>query len=545
MCLATSTVYGSIEGSFTIADFEPIDLVLSQDTLSEADEPITLTLTRLSDSQGLPITISLATDRPDKLQVPTSVVIPAGLNRVNVQLRSIDNRLLDGLVQAQVTAQYGQPGEEYVAGVTRIDIADHEALSITLTPSSISENGGRSRGRLTRSNTDLQSALSVGIVVSHPELVSVPASVTIPAGAEYIEFDVDALDNDLLSPDTVVRLEAVHAAYLPESETLTVMDYEPLAISLNVLAGQEGSTLVGTITRNISNLDQPATVNLTSSDESEVTVPAGIVIPAGQRSATFVINLLPDRLSDGVQTANLTARAAGYIGASVAVTINDHEFLSVKLVDDGPLSESAGVALARLTRSDVSSDFPLLIKASSTNPAVAYLQTTTLQMEAHQSSIEFPIYIVDDSLVDGTQSVQLKFEVQDAPVEGSVLDLMIDDDDTILWSNVNNPLDVNASGVVTPLDALLVINYLNIYGARPVAQLPAPNPSEPTLVDTSRDQNLSAIDALLVINYINGIGAGEGESMECCSAATAFDVLTSIAELGANDFSSRRRSRLK
>ncbi|MFK7738454.1 MAG: tandem-95 repeat protein [Pirellulaceae bacterium] len=73
-------------------------------------------------------------------------------------------------------------------------------------------------------------------------------------------------------------------------------------------------------------------------------------------------------------------------------------------------------------------------------------------------------------------------------------------------------LDVNADGFVTPIDALLVVNFLNTNtGDGSVANLPPPPPFR----DTNGDNFITAIDALLVINALNnqsGGGGGEGEA---------------------------------
>ncbi len=73
--------------------------------------------------------------------------------------------------------------------------------------------------------------------------------------------------------------------------------------------------------------------------------------------------------------------------------------------------------------------------------------------------------------------------------------------------------DVNADGFITPIDALLIINFLNTTGPRSVVGLPAPPPYR----DVNGDNFISAVDALLVINYLNsrvrsGGGEGEGEA---------------------------------
>ena len=74
------------------------------------------------------------------------------------------------------------------------------------------------------------------------------------------------------------------------------------------------------------------------------------------------------------------------------------------------------------------------------------------------------------------------------------------------WQNAVNPLDVDSSGIVQPLDALVVINDLNANGSR---QLPARSetPTAP-LCDTNGDGFASPIDALLVINELNRVRVG-------------------------------------
>ncbi len=70
------------------------------------------------------------------------------------------------------------------------------------------------------------------------------------------------------------------------------------------------------------------------------------------------------------------------------------------------------------------------------------------------------------------------------------------------WHNAELPTDVDASGEVAPVDALLVINALN---SAADLRRAAPDGEETTLtyLDVNDDQIVSAIDALFVINEIN------------------------------------------
>jgi VCBS repeat-containing protein len=78
------------------------------------------------------------------------------------------------------------------------------------------------------------------------------------------------------------------------------------------------------------------------------------------------------------------------------------------------------------------------------------------------------------------------------------------------WQNRANNLDVNNDGFVTPQDALININDLNVNGAR---QLPPPtqNNSPPPFYDVNGDGMTSPQDVLIIINFLNNRAAGGGE----------------------------------
>lgn len=77
------------------------------------------------------------------------------------------------------------------------------------------------------------------------------------------------------------------------------------------------------------------------------------------------------------------------------------------------------------------------------------------------------------------------------------------------WHNGLRALDVNDDSFVTAVDALQIINTLNILGSRPLES--RPHPLVKPFYDTSPDNWVSPRDALLVINYLNQGGQPEGE----------------------------------
>lgn len=76
------------------------------------------------------------------------------------------------------------------------------------------------------------------------------------------------------------------------------------------------------------------------------------------------------------------------------------------------------------------------------------------------------------------------------------------------WYNYDLPMDTSGDGFVSPIDALLVINYVNSSNPADVFQGAA---DQPFFLDTSADNFVTSIDALLVINFLNG-SSGQGEA---------------------------------
>ena len=67
------------------------------------------------------------------------------------------------------------------------------------------------------------------------------------------------------------------------------------------------------------------------------------------------------------------------------------------------------------------------------------------------------------------------------------------------WQNPNDPLDVSGDGVPSPLDALIIINFINSNGSVPLDEAPALG-GDP--IDVNGDGFASPLDALLVINLL-------------------------------------------
>ena len=174
----------------------------------------------------------------------------------------------------------------------------------------------------------------------------------------------------------------------------------------SIVEGAGAAATTATVTRSDPRGD--LTVALTSDDTSEATVPATVTLLDGQSSTTFDVAAVDDSDVDGTQNVTIAASAAGYAGASSSLSVTDDDVPLVLnvAVADASIVEGAGAAAttATVTRSDPRGDLTVALTSDDTSEATVPAQVTFLD---GQSSTTFDVAAVDDSDVDGTQTVTL------------------------------------------------------------------------------------------------------------------------------------------
>ncbi len=169
-------------------------------------------------------------------------------------------------------------------------------------------------------------------------------------------------------------------------------------------AGNAATTV--TISRHVD-IANELTVNLTSSNTTEATVLATASIPAGQTSITVNLNAVDDSRVDGMQTVTITASAIGYANGSDTVNVMDNEIsaLTVNIVA-ASVAENAGTAATTATISR-NTDAPTsaLVVTLSSNDTTEITVPATATIQAGQASVTVNLDLLDDVMVDGTQTV--------------------------------------------------------------------------------------------------------------------------------------------
>ncbi len=188
-------------------------------------------------------------------------------------------------------------------------------LTLSVTPSTIREDGGIGTATITRSSGNNSQALVVNLASNDVSEASVPTTVTIPANSVSATFAVVGVNDLLLDGTQTAVISATADGYSSASVTVQITDVETLTLTISPAAMSEnGGTSTGTVTRSNTNRASALTVTLNSSDKTEATVPSQVVIPAGQPSASFVVTAKDDTLLDGTQTVTISAAASNYFG---------------------------------------------------------------------------------------------------------------------------------------------------------------------------------------------------------------------------------------
>jgi len=149
-------------------------------------------------------------------------------------------------------------------------------------------------------------------------------------------------------------------------------------------------------------------VTLTSSDETEITVPDSVEIPTGQTTVFFYMTIVDDIEYDDRQYATFSASASGVKGAtSDVIEVLDNDTKALTLNVPPSATEGDGV-LADHGFVHLSGTFPTptdVYLSSSDNSEVEVPEYVTIGSNTQNAS--FWIGVLDDDVLDGTSNVTL------------------------------------------------------------------------------------------------------------------------------------------
>ena len=283
------------------------------------------------------------------------------------------------------------------------------------------------------------------LISSDTSEVTVPPTVVLLAGETNAVFDLTIIEDGLVDGDQIATITATAADYGTSQAAITVHNIDqPLQFYLTIpavategdgtLAGQGALAASGTRTNEV-------VVSLTSSDPSEVTVPASVILAAGQSNAVFDLNITDDSLLDLDQTATITASATNYLDAQASITVHDNDTATLTVTLPTSASEGAGTMI---NAGRVSVPTPVsanvTVSLTSGNPSRLSIPATTSIVNGQTSAV-FNLTFLNNDAIEGPQSVSVSAHVPNW-TDGSASMTILDNDPLparFAWSAIASP----------------------------------------------------------------------------------------------------------
>ena len=304
---------------------------------------------------------------------------------------------------------------------------------------SVSEpNANSITGTVSRSGDDLSEPLTVELQSDATE-VSFPSTVVIAAGESSASFAVAPVDDALVDGDQTVDLILSADSFQEATTSITVVDDDEATLTLTLSNssvsesdGDQAATLL--VHRNtLRDVDSP-TINLVGSDD--FSLGDDVTIPANSASVEVTVGVVDNDRVDGDRELSIIASAAGFLGSSSALTVQDDEVAGFTVIETGDgttVDERSGedqiqVVLAAEPLSDVVVD--LISSSGDVRSSLDQLTFTPANWNQPQfvTIIGVPDLTLGDSPVDfsftinGEQSNALFVDLGDQSVSVTVID---------------------------------------------------------------------------------------------------------------------------
>jgi hypothetical protein len=421
----TATITASANGMTATADVTVLDndtpavsvTPANGLTTNEAGAQSTFTVV-LSSQPTADVTIGLSSSNPaEGIVTPALVFTTGNWNQPQTAtITGVNDNVVDGnqtytVVTTVSSADANYNGREAAdVSVTNVD-DDTLGLSLTLGASSIAE-GGSTQGQVSINS------LSGGTIAlsSSSGGVTVPATVSIPAGSNSATFTITSSNNNEAEGDRDVTITASQGA-LTTTATFRVTDDEraSLTLTLNKTSFTENvgaAAATGTLTRNIQ-LSKMLTVALSSSDLSEARVLGTVTIPAGSTTTTFAVDAVDDTVADGSKPVVIKASAAS-LSASANLNVLDDERPTLSLtltssrINEGAVGAAGTSTVVTVRRnSEITSATAALTVPLNVSPTGQVVMPTSVVIPARTGQATFTVRSIDDTTADGPRTVTL------------------------------------------------------------------------------------------------------------------------------------------
>lgn len=495
----------------------------------------TLTITRTGPTTS-DVLVGLSSSNIFHADVPASVTIPAGSTTVTVLISAID----DNIVTSDSTVTIFASATGFLDATTDITVTntDVATLAVTSSAAEIAENAapGTLVYTVKRNTSDNTLALNVNLSSDLTDRLTVPATVTIPAGQDFVTFTGSPVDDDLLNGNSPVVVTASASGFVSGSSTVTVKDNDAGTLALtssspDVAEDAGTDALTFTITRTSSDITQPLVLILSSSDPSRLAVADTVTIPANTESATFTGSPVDDMIVDGNVEVVVTAVALGFNDVTTTVTVTNTDVPALTITSNSSTvaeNAAAGVLVYTVSRNTSDNSSALTVNLASSVPD-RLADVGSIVIPADQTFVTISGMPVDNVVADGNADVVVTVSAAGF-VDGSTTVTVVDDEPAILTVTANQAsvFETAGAGVVT-----YTVSRNTTNNSQPlVVNLASGTPSRLTVDNTvtiPADATSITFDGTAIDNSVV-----DGD-VEVVVTASAFDFTSGTASVTVKD----------
>ena len=234
-------------------------------------------------------------------------------------------------------------------------------------------------------------------------LISIPATITIPAGQSGVYFYVNAIDNTIVNTadEEIITITQQGSSSLAISKTIAIEDDEFFTMGMQLSRNEitEGETTNLRLSLAKKSMEDQV-INLSTDFPKRFTFPSTVTIPAGQLETNVEIKTVDDDVADIQRSAAFYAVSNHYNKGEVIMLLNDNDVPDLEFeVNPSTISESAGFKAVMATiRRTSAKNSNVTIKLTDDSNGALYFPTKTITMASGVEKAEFYIGAVDNNM---------------------------------------------------------------------------------------------------------------------------------------------------
>lgn len=381
---------------------------------------------------SVPLTVVLTNPVPSEIELPESVVIPAGQSVAEFPVKALVDGITDGarlvLIEASAAGHAAAP-----LAVPTEDI-DRPTLTLETAPDRVVE--GQTLPVTIRRTGPIGSEALVLLRSSDSTRVTLPSEVTIPAGSATTSFALLTVNDTVLQVPAAVDLVAISGGYVGDTNRITVVDDDIPQVTATVSAAElneAGGPQAGYVTfRRSGSLERALVMDLVVTVDDLLLVAPTATFEAGSDAVTVSVGVLNDTLLNGRRQVALRVflRATGRLdtvaeAAPVELAVIDDEGPTLTLTLGSDVAgEGRSPAFSGTVRRNTGTNAPLTVTLRSADVTEATVPATVV-IPAGAASATFPVVTVDDGVADGSQTVAI--EASAVGFTGSTVSFVVSD----------------------------------------------------------------------------------------------------------------------